>query len=671
MLRLRRIIDILAAITVALLLAGCKQPAATLELDGQGGDAWTFTKLLAGSVVGGACEEVVVESPAGSRHARRQGTHFTAAVSLTEGTNDVRAVCRGGGRVIATSPLQRWTVRLRDTPKAWIRTIPSEGGLIFDGGGSERPPGSGEPLVRYEWRAQPGNPASLYSAGRAAILEAVPVIGKRLALKTPDIDGVYRVALRVTDALGRDDTSVAAFHVANGVARAFDPERMRPTWIRHAIIYGFAPALLGPIGLAGVTARLDDIAALGANAIWVSPVTDSPGRDFGYAVTDHFRVRPAFGSEADFRALIAAAHERGIRVVMDFVPNHVSDQHPYHVDASRHGRASPYFGFFDRDESGGATHYFDWTNLKNLDFDNPEVQRYVIEAFARWVRDFGVDGFRVDVSWGIRERAPEFWRRLRAELMRINPDLLLLAEASARDPYYFQNGFDVAYDWTAKLGQWAWSDAFASSESVASRLRAAILDRGDGVPHDSLVFRFINNNDTGARFITRYGLSRTRVAAAMLLTLPGVPCVYMGDETGAEFEPYAASPPLTGLESPGLRAYYTQLIKLRRAEPALRGTELRMVAVSDPAAVLAYIRPGAGPAEGLLVLLNFGSDDKTVSFAAAQDIAALFERGSVVDLLSGNSLTVDPEEPKILLPRDAALVLRRPSGRRSSYGDRS
>src|SRR5207237_899753 len=98
------------------------------------------------------------------------------------------------------------------------------------------------------------------------------------------------------------------------------------------------------------------------------------------------------------------------------------------------------------------------------------------------------------------------------------------AEASARDSYYGRHGFDAAYDWTDKLGQWAWQEAFAPGANTASALRAAITASAS----DTLVFRFLDNNDTGERFITRHGVGRTRVAAAMLLTLPGIPGIYTG-----------------------------------------------------------------------------------------------------------------------------------------------
>jgi glycosidase len=106
-------------------------------------------------------------------------------------------------------------------------------------------------------------------------------------------------------------------------------------------------------------------------------------------------------------------------VILDFVPNHMSDQHAYFADTVNKSRASSYFDFFARAPNGAAQHYFDWRNLENLNYANPEVQRLIVEAFLYWIREFDVDGFRVDVAWGPRKLAPEFWPRWRAELKRM------------------------------------------------------------------------------------------------------------------------------------------------------------------------------------------------------------------------------------------------------------
>jgi cyclomaltodextrinase len=229
---------------------------------------------------------------------------------------------------------------------------------------------------------------------------------------------------------------------------------------------------------------------LGINAIWLSPINAGPDEDFGYAVTDYFSLKPRAGTKEDLSELVALAHDLGIRVLMDFVPNHTSSEHPWFRDAESRGHLSPYYSFYQRDENGQPTHYFDWTKLPNLNFDNPEVRETVQEAFVYWVREFEIDGYRVDVAWGIKERASDFWSACRQELDRVKPGAVLLAEASARDPYYIHNGFDAAYDWTDELGHWAWEDVFASRDGITGRLRTALTNDGRGYDPATVNFDF-------------------------------------------------------------------------------------------------------------------------------------------------------------------------------------
>jgi cyclomaltodextrinase len=484
----------------------------------------------------------------------------------------------------------------------------------------------------------------------------LPAQGKNVVLPVPKKDGEYYVTMRATDAWGRADEGTTAFRVRDGRVEITDLARDHPTWIEGAVVYGVVPFFFGPRGLADVTARLDDLAALGIDVLWLSPITRSASGDFGYAVTDYFRVRPDFGTGQDLRDLIAAAHARGMRVIMDFVPNHLSAEHGYYADSATRDRGSPYFNFFARDEDEQTAHYFDWQNLKNLDYDNPEVQRMMIEAFAHWVRELDVDGFRVDVAWGPRQRAPEFWPRWRAELKRIKPDLLLLAEASTRDPYYVTHGFDAAYDWTDKLGEWAWRDAFDDERHTAEKLRRAIMAQ---VPYgQSLTFRFLNNNDTGPRFVTRYGPARARVASAMLLTLPGLPSLYTGDDVGAEFEPYSEGPPLVWQDRAGWRDLYGRLIELRRQYPALRSNGLQMLDVAPRDRVLAYRRPARDSGDAIIVLLNYGEQPVRVVLPRS----ALPPGKRLTDLLDGTVLALQGARG-IPIPGYGVRIFRVPESR--------
>jgi cyclomaltodextrinase len=589
-----------------------------------GGDAWTLHKRIEVLAPENACDHIILRGAYGVIEGKPEKGRLAARLPFSPGHNDITAECRRGGVRIGEPVRQAWLARARNVPTARVNVNASGNEIILDAADSEPAAAQPTPIIVYAWRAGSDNPMSL----------ALPGAGIRLKIPSPRLDGEYRVTLRVADAAARADESTIMFRVRQGQPQQIDTSREHPAWIDAAVIYGVAPKLFGSRGLVDVSTRLDALARLGVNTLWLAPVTASAASDFGYAVTDHFVVRSDFGSEAELRHLIARAHARRIRVILDFVPNHLSDQHPYFQDVARHGRTSPYFDFFARSPSGDIGSYFNWENLKNLNYDNDEVRHYMLEAFSHWVREFDIDGFRVDAAWGPRERSPDVWSQLSRELKRIKPDLLLLAEASAKDPYYARNGFDAAYDWTEKLGVWAWEAAFARQHRVAMALREALTSEAS--KSKQLVFRFINNNDTGARFITRHGLSLTRVAAAMLLTLPGIPGLYTGDEIGAAFDPYKDAGPISWTDSNALWPWYAQLLALRRALPALRSRALQFLDLQPVDKVLGYLRlDESGQDDSILVLLNFGAESVRVNLPR-EVIARLGSAPGLVDLCDGS-----------------------------------
>jgi glycosidase len=171
----------------------------------------------------------------------------------------------------------------------------------------------------------------------------------------------------------------------------------------------------------------------------------------------------------------------------------------------------------------------------------------------------------------------------------------------------------------------------------------------------ALVFRFLNNNDTGARFVTRYGIARTRLAATMLLTLPGLPLLYTGDEVGAEFQPYDEGPVLSWTDPHGLREHYARLAALRRDHPALQSERLEILETSHPERVLAYLRPGERREDDIIVLLNYRPEP----VRTALPHEALRGTTSLLDLLSGAPIATAVDGPAIDLPAWGARILRR------------
>jgi glycosidase len=248
----------------------------------------------------------------------------------------------------------------------------------------------------------------------------------------------------------------------------------------------------------------------------------------------------------------------------------------------------------------------------------------------------------------VRSRDPEFWPRWASELKRIDSDLLLIAEAPAFDPYYTTHGFDAAYDWTGELGHWAWQSAFDNPAQTASDLKAAIAaDPGNAV------LRFLDNNDSGPRFVTRYGVARARIAAAMLMTLPGIPSLYAGDEVGAAYEPYQATGAIAWDDPDKLQAWYHDLIALRHREPALRSPLIDLI---DTGAdnVLAYLRSSADGRDRLLVLLNYAASPARI----VPGSAVLPPDAVLVDLLSGATSNAEDIRSGILLDGYGVKIMK-------------
>ncbi len=641
--RLARGRGALGLLFLTLALAGCDDaPIAPIEvrLDERSGDAWTFARAVSGAASAG-CDAVAIERGPLTLRAPVLGGRFSALVPLAPGENVVEASC--GGSAVSRAVFR---VPLPDTPRARVTASPIHEASVLLEGTATPNGGTDAPIASYRWSADPGNPAPFTTLDGGPLEDAR---GARVSLAAPALDGRYVVWLEATDVEGKRDRAGVALRVEGGALYAVDRGREPPAWLERAVVYGVVPPLFGEPAFDAVTERLPELAELGVNTLWLSPIFESPDGDFGYAVEDYFAVRDEWGTEARLRAMIERAHALGMKVILDFVPNHTSAEHRYFRDAEEHGERSPYWDFYERGEDGEPTHYFDWEHLPNLDYDNPEVRRWMTEAFAYWTRELDVDGFRVDVAWGVLERSPGFFDALREELVRIEPDVLLLAEASAADPRALEGGFDAAYDWTTEVGRWAWGEVFADGAADVPALARALED------DPARVLRFLDNNDTGARFLTRHGPGLERVASALLFTLPGIPALFTGQELGLEYEPYQRETPLAFRADPERFARYRALARLRATEPALsrgRFVPLEVTSASDDVYAFARI-----PAEGrpIIVALGFGAAPTEAHIQLTPELAQRLE-GLRPDALLGGPPARDRGTLRIrLAPHDARV----------------
>ena len=339
-------------------------------------------------------------------------------------------------------------------------------------------------------------------------------------------------------------------------------------WQRGAIyqIYprSFADSNADGVGdLAGIASRLDHLSELAVESIWLSPFFRSPMADFGYDVSDYRDVDPIFGTLDDFDRLVAACHERGIRVVIDWVPNHTSDQHPW-FQASRSSRDDPKRDWYVwRDTTNDWTSQFkavgpSWTfdeatgqwylhsfmrEQPDLNWDNPEVEAAMHDVIRFWM-DRGVDGLRLDAihkiakdpllrdHTGASRRHDEDWETIHGRLRGIRrvvdeyEDRMIVGEVALQDLHrivlYLESGdqLHLAHNFVFVDLPWD-ADAFGTSiddfEALADRTAWPAW--------------FLENHDK-PRLASRFGLEAARAAAVMLYALRGTPFVYQGQELG-------------------------------------------------------------------------------------------------------------------------------------------
>jgi cyclomaltodextrinase len=400
-----------------------------------------------------------------------------------------------------------------------------------------------------------------------------------------------------------------------GVASAADTRpsaRVAPEWLRDGVVYEIFPRAFSREGtLRGIVPQLDRLRSLGVTVIWLMPVHPT-GKEkqkgtlgSPYAVRDYETIDPALGTADDFRALVAAAHARGMKVFIDVVANHTAwdaqilRKHP---------------DWFTKDAAGNIVPPNpDWIDVADLDWSRPGLRGYMTGMMVRWLKDYGVDGFRCDYASGV---PTDYWEELRPKLDAVRPGLAFLAESD--DPTLLERAFDIDYAWDFYH---AMSDALAGRKP-ASAVRETWQTAAAKYPRGALRLRFSDNHDQ-LRTTGQAGLPAALAASAVMFTLDGVPLLYNGMELGDTVE--SAAPALfedakiqweMAERRPQVAPYYQALSTLRRRHAAFTRGEVRWLGNADETRVLSYERSGAG--ESLVVVANLSSR----GFSGAVDAVA-------------------------------------------------
>ena len=419
--------------------------------------------------------------------------------------------------------------------------------------------------------------------------------------------------------------------------------------------------------LRGLTQQLDEIATLGATAIWVNPLVQNikgfvSGAGFpdwayhGYWADDYTRLDPRFGTDEELRTFVEAAHGRGIRVLLDVVYNHPGYDSHYAFDrATRHWVRSGMNGQCGEDDLTTCL-----AGLPDWKTELPEVSRFLMDAQLRWAKRFGLDGYRLDT---VKHVDHPFWREHRARTRaELQPGFFLLGEVWGGDrdvlaPYFEGDELDAGFDFGFQGNALGW--AMGRGRTVAFE---RYLETRHRVPEGHWLSHFLSSHDvTGGLQLAAGDRAVFRLAAALQLTTMGIPTIFYGEEVARPIGEWPLNrtdmpwgdrrilPGAGGARDEAMRAYYQRLIAIRRAHPALsRGTHEALSVEGD---VLAFARRDRGDA--VVVVLNRGSQEATLQVGVPQEWAST----NPSELLMGGPITLTDGALHLSIPPRTARIV--------------
>ncbi|WP_373523233.1 alpha-amylase family glycosyl hydrolase [Aquiflexum sp.] len=457
----------------------------------------------------------------------------------------------------------------------------------------------------------------------------------------------------------------------------------------------------------GVTKKLDHVKELGANAIWFMPIMASPSYH-KYDVTDYKSVHPDYGTIEEFKTLIDEAHKKDIKIVIDMIINHTSNQHPWFLESQK-SRENPYRDYYVwaqkdtiadyinkktitldsdnirqwHDPGFGQDYYygFFYGGMPDLNFDNPKVRDEIFEIGRFWLEEVGVDGFRLDAAKHIfPDDRPEdnhaFWKEFRDKMVAINPDIYLVGEVYDKKeivaPYL--PGLPALFNFDF---HYSLIESYQKEDGMLlAKKQKEVLDFYLDITNDFIDATFSSNHDQ-PRLLNSLGENpkKHKQAINILMTMPGAPYLYYGEEIGmlgkkpdenirepflwdiknndkgrtAWIEPvYSIDETVTPLAiqksmSTSYFNHYKDIIKLRNSNRALSLGNLELYLGSLPKPVMAFFRNHKD--QEVFVVHNLSDENQTID--APEEFT--------IELFSYGNAKIDGS--KINLPAYSSLVL--------------
>lgn len=418
-----------------------------------------------------------------------------------------------------------------------------------------------------------------------------------------------------------------------------------PEWSKNATMYQINTRQFTPEGtFAAAQEQLPRLKALGIDVLWLMPVhpigEENRKGSLGspYSVKDYMKVNPEFGTLDDLKAFVDAAHDLGMYVILDWVANHTAWDNWMRFEHPE---------WYERDYKGDfrPTPWWDWSDIIDLDFSQPELRKYMTEAMKYWVAEVGVDGYRCDVAGFV---PVDFWNNVRKELDAIKP-VLMLAEWESRDLH--AEAFDMTY-------AWSWSKTMheiVKGYADVNGLFVYYSWNESAFPAEAYRMVHVANHDSNAWEGTMFENYGEALDAVITLSVigEGFPMMYNGQEAGnAKRLAFFEKDPIVWKPHP-IGDLYKTLFALKHDNKALWNGQFggRMVHVpnSEAKTVLSFVREKDG--DKIFAVFNFSDSPKTVSFNET------LYHGEYSDIFSDNQINLN-ENSEMTLPAWGYRVLQ-------------
>ena len=399
---------------------------------------------------------------------------------------------------------------------------------------------------------------------------------------------------------------------ATGDSRSHDSvliAKGHPAWSRNSNIYEVNLRQYSQAGtftaFQGELQRLKD---MGVEILWFMPITPISVKDrkgtLGsyYAVQDYRKVNPEYGTMDDWKSLVNKCHEMGFKVITDWVPNHTGADHPWL-------QSNP--DFFMKDSAGNVIAPFDWSDVRELNFDNPAMRDSMIAAMKFWITETGIDGFRCDVAWGVPN---DFWKQCIDSLKGVK-DVFMLAEGDSPDLH--KAGFDATYAWPVQNVLYG----IYSGKTTVARLNYVIDSIEKLLPPGAMRLYFTVNHDenswNGTEF-ERFGNAYKTFAVWTMTMNRTIPLIYSGQEepNKKRLQFFEKDPIKWGKYE--LAPFYKTLLEFRKKSAGMDAdADYHKFTTGKDDAVFAFVRRGTDGKSLVLINLSnknqeFTIDDETM-----------------------------------------------------------